>query len=406
MYQQYKNYFTSTDDTNAHFFEIAASPYPSFFYEESLFFGNDSHRIHIIDQFCGKRPALFNHQFCTNNSQLELMFWCSITLDSHIASLLHEYVENPGTLSPEKYQTAEAFILHLAETKCDFSPLFYVTEAYLKSTPEDFNRYVPKVLASILKLQAMCENTFIKERKIKLKPDAIAHYCNLYGEDNLDDCANAWVKKIASGINKKDTTHLIDFTYACLLKMVLIKFIDNKGVVKKCEQFEKFMIDELGIRLARESGLALYYFSGLAGKLVNTQANMPLEHAIHDLRATAWDIFLLKMPETLLTPNYLPEINVSYVATSETKLYELGKLFDVQHLACRTDEEGTGIPLISLSMESISKKVDDIAIQKLIKANEEISFRRMAVSKIAACSPDKLKAIIFDLETQLSNLCR
>ncbi|BBP72815.1 hypothetical protein PHLH6_48190 [Pseudomonas sp. Seg1] len=406
MYQQYKNYFTSTDDIHAHFFEISASPYPSFFYEESLTLGSGSLKIHIIDQFCGKRPALFNHQFCTNNSELELQFWCSITLDSHVASLLHEYVENPEALSSESHQTAEEFILHLAEKKFDFSPIFYVTESYLKSTPDNFNRHIPKVLTSILKLQAMCEKTFIEHREIKIKPDAIAYYCDLYKQENLRDCANAWAQEIAARINREDTQYIVDFTYACLLKMVLIKFADNRGIVKKCEQFEKFMIDELGIRLARESGLALCYFSGLADKLVNTQANKSLTNAIHDLKATAWDMFLLKMPEISLTPNHLPEIKISYVATSEKKLYELGKLFDVQHLACRTDDAGTGLPLISFSMESVNEKNDDIAVQKLIMASEEMAFRRMAVSKIIACSPDKLKAIIFELESQLSNFCQ
>ena len=187
--------------------------------------------------------------------------------------------------------------------------------------------------------------------------------------------------------------------------MVLIKFADNKGIYKKSEEFENFMMDELGVRLARESSLALYYFSNLAGKFINTQANMSFNSAVHDLKATAWDLYLLKLPEQLLTPNYLPELNTSYVATSEVKLYEIGKLFDIQHLACRTDDDGTGMPVLSFDMLDIENKVGDKAVAKLLKRNEEISFQRMSKEKIEGINPHKLNDLINDLEIQLSYLC-
>lgn len=101
----------------------------------------------------------------------------------------------------------------------------------------------------------------------------------------------------------------------------------------------------------------------------------------------------------------MPEINTAYVATSEVKLYEIGKLFDVQHLACRTDDDGTGTPVLSFDMLDIENKVGDKAVAKLLKRNEEISFERISNKSIKSINPFKLDSLIENLEIQLSYLC-
>jgi hypothetical protein len=404
MYQDYKTYFLGTDDKHAHFFEIGASPYDSMFYSESKVFGDGAHKIHIIDQFCGKRPALFNHKFCTNDDELKLKFWCSITLDSNVVSLLHKYVTNRKSMVDGQRIATHSFLEHLSEVNCDYSPMFYVMESFFKSDESEFYESVPKALASILKLHSMCENSFINRGEISIKSDSAKYYFDLYQADNYEACGMNWAKKIIKDIKDTGIEYKIKLIYACLLKMVLIKFENNKGVYKKSEAFESFMTDKLGIRLARESSLALYYFCNLTGKFVNTQANMAVEDAKHDLKATAWDLYLLKLPEQLLTPNYLPEINTAYVATSEVKLYEIGKLFDIQHLACRTDD-GTGMPVLSCNMLDIANKVGDEAVAKLLKRNEEISFERISKGSQNSINPFKLDSLIENLEIQLSYLC-
>ena len=308
-------------------------------------------------------------------------------------------------MNAEKRDAAHSFLLHLSEVNCDYSPMFYVMESYFKSDEIEFYEHAPKALTSILKLHSMDEATFLKEGVILLKQDAVRYYLELYQAGDLEECGLNWAKNIVESIEKTDIEYKVKLTYASLLKMVQIKFSDKKGIYKKSEEFERFMMSELGVRLARESSLALYYFSNLAGKFINTQANMSLDSAIHDLKATAWDLYLLKLPEQLLTPNYLPELNTSYVATSEVKLYEIGKLFDIQHLACRTDGDGTGMPILSFDMLEIEKKVGDKAVAKVLKRNEEISFKRMAKEKIEGINPCKLDSLIKDLENQLSFLC-
>ncbi|WP_444932508.1 hypothetical protein [Microbulbifer sp. JTAC008] len=405
MYQYYKDYFEGTEDKDAHFFEIAASPYESMFYSESKVFGTGSHKIHIVDQFCGKRPALFNHDFCTSDNELKLKFWCSITLDSNVVSLLHQYVTNRESMKDGQRVATHSFLAHLSEVNCDYSPIFYVMESFFKSDESEFYENVPKALASILKLHSMCESTFVSKGLISVKDKETKHYFDLYEASDYEGCGLNWAKKIVKNIKDTDIEYKIKLIYSCLLKMVLIKFEDNKGVYKKSEAFENFMINDLGVRLARESSLAIYYFCNLAGKFINTQTNMAAEDAKHDLKATAWDLYLLKLPEQLLTPNHLPELNTAYVATSEVKLYEIGKLFDIQHLACRTDDDGTGMPVLSFDMVDIGEKVGDKAVTKLLKRNEEISFQRMSREPIKNINPFKLDNLIDDLERQLSYLC-
>ena len=178
MYQKYKAYFLGTEDKHAHFFEIAASPYDSMFYSDSKVFGNGEHKIHIIDQFCGKRPALFNHEFCTNDDELKLNFWCSITLDSNVVSLLHELVTNRSEMNGDQHDATHEFLRHLTEVNCDYSPIFYVMESFFKSDEDNFYEHVPKVLSSVLKLHSMNEAIFLKDGVITPKPDAIKYTVN------------------------------------------------------------------------------------------------------------------------------------------------------------------------------------------------------------------------------------
>lgn len=406
MYQEYKSYFKNTEDENAYFFDITSSPYDSFFYSESRVFGEGKQKIHIIDQFNGKRPALLSNKFL-KDSELHLGFYCSIILDSNVVNLLHKYVTNNERMLDEHCLVTKSFLNHIVKIKsCDYNPIFYVIESYLKSEENNFLKHASDALTSILKLHSMYPDEFIENGTILINEEAKNYYFKKYNANNFETCGRNWARNITKDIEKKEYNYKINLSYVSLLKMVLIKFGSSNSPYKKIEDFETFMISKLGIHLSREFILAAHYFSNLAGKFVNTQSNMLIANAIHDLKATAWDLFLLRLPDMLLTPNHLPEINVAYVATCEVELYKFGELFDIHSVACRTDNNRANIPLLISDISKIEKKITSKKFIELLKKSEDRFSKQISQQSVESIKPCDLDWLIEELEGQLSNLCR
>lgn len=402
-----KNYFKKTNSKNTFFIDILNSTYKGPFYTKSTEFGNSKHKIRIIDQFSGKTPILWNHKFCSEGKSITLNPIYSFIMDSHLVTGLHEYVTNKDSLRLDIKDAIEKFLIHTSETGFDFNPSFYLMESCCKNSEEEFMEYASLVMSSIFKLHSMDKKKFIKNREISLKKDAINNYFDKYKGSSLEECAKNKIMQSCIPKTKKRFNFFVDLSYASLLKMVLINYYDQKGTCKKTEKFEQFMIDNFGFRLDRENHIAIYYFSGFADKFVNTQPAMKRDNALRDLRATAWDISLLRYSEGNLAPMHLPNIMLAYVVTSEKQLFELGKLFTVEYMVYRISADNYEcIPAISFDLEGLVEKLGDKAILKLLKRNETISIDRILNNKPSLISTSNLKCLIHDLEIQMSNLCR
>lgn len=317
-----KNYFKKANSKNTFIVDIMNSNNEGFFYTKPTEFGNSKHKIRIIDQFSGKTPILWNQESCSDGRSITLNPIHSFIMDSHLVTGLHEYVMNKDSLRVDIKDAIEGFLIHTSETGFDFNPCFYLIESCCKNPEDEFIEYASLVISSIFKLHSMDKTKFIKSREIFLKKDSIRYYFEKYKGSSLEECAKNKVMQSCIPKIKERFNFFVDLSYACLLKMVLVNYYDQKGTYKKTERFEQFMIDSYGFRMDRESHIAIYYFSGLVDKLVNTQPAMNLDNALHDLRATAWDITLLRYSEANLAPINLPNILLAYVVKGVKSLLD------------------------------------------------------------------------------------
>jgi len=405
----YREYFDITKDKEAHFFVISNSPYPAAIYSESVMFGEGKHKVCIIDQFDGKRPILLNYEYLVERKNIDLEFMHSIILDSHLVTGLHEYLirkDGGKPLRADVHSAIEKFLEHVSNIKCDYNPIFYMTENFYNVDEDIFIEKVSPVLSSILKLHCMDEREFINSKRVLIRQRDKEHYFNLHQGDSFEECALNWVTEFSSSHEKKFYDMQVELTYACLLKMTLINYRHKKQVNRKNDEFKEFLFKELGALLAWELNLATHYFSGFTGKLINPDPNMSVEKAKKNLWSTAWDVLLLKIPQMLLNANYLPEVTLAYVATSEEKLMKVGDLITLESQYCRSDSFSPMIPTISFNLKDHQDKYGRDKINELIKANNKMAIERIFEEKGRIISPAGLKCLIQDLEVQLSFLCR
>jgi hypothetical protein len=402
------NLFEQPSMQHAHIYEFTRSPYEALFYSDSFKFESNKKKIGVVDQFQGKRPLVLNKDFAVHEKELELQFVHTLILDSHILDAFHRFVSGKGKLDEDLKIVVVKFLKHVSELNCDYSPVFYLVENWAKSSKEQYLKTSTEKLTSLLTLHCMDENIFIEKEEIHVKEEALSHYFKQYSANSLDACAYKWAE---SFLNEGAFNHYISLTkvsYACLLKMVLIHFVNpslnEKNILKKVDEFQKFLIEELDILLGREFNLSVYYFSNFAGKFINVQPNMKHSKAVKNLKATAWDLLLLRLPEFLLDPSTLPEVNTAYIVTSEEKLSSVGDMFNLESLFySRPGSAGT--PMISFESELFESIISKKNLDNMFKQLSDLSMERSINNDKSPIHEVKLDWLIDNLEHQLKYLC-
>ena len=274
-------------DQKPFFWEIVGSPYPSSFLRNSKKFG-EVDPIYLIDQFSGKRPALFNEKFISTG-KVEFPMYASAILDSNIINAIDKKVSNNAS-----FDGLESFLLFLIKNMWDFSPLFYYLEHYAKSSTSDFKKNAIRRTESLLKLHSMDEKNFLNTGQIILDSQAVDYYAQQSGVKTLAEVAESRVVSFIKQWDKRSLINMTEATQIALIKMVLIHKCEmhKSSAIQKQNELVRFLRNDLGIMLARESHLGRHYFCDLAGKLLGIQSSTSIEKALATIKSTAWDIFV------------------------------------------------------------------------------------------------------------------
>lgn len=375
----------------SYYWEIQNSPYPSPFLSGTKTFG-ESNPIFLVDQLNGKRPAVFNESFLATG-EITFPMYPSALLDSNIMDAIDNRVQKNA-----KLDGLEEFLHFLTLNKWDFSQLFYYMEHYSKSSNEDFLKNATRRTESYLKVFSMNQEHFLSTQEIIIDPAAVEFYLASTPHKNLSELAEEKTVAFTEKFDKNFLSNAIESIEIALIKMVLIEKVEFKGAppLQKHSELINFLKDGLGIMLGREAHLALHYFSGSAGRLLGIQASTPYNTALKNIRSTAWDMFLLRVPEGLYTeaPN---ELCISYIATQEKQLHTLARLYTLERIF--STERNGFIPIISYNMEMLPPEISSCAVTN----DEQLFF-----SSIERSSRTRLESptgLLNALKKELSKYC-
>lgn len=329
--------------------EIERSATASPFLIGSQVLGNVD-KVHMIDQFRGRLPKLVNAQFL-RDGKLDILFRPGILLDSNLVDDIDRRVRG-GAVG----DGVEQFLRFVLEKQWDVNPLFYCLEHLSKSSPSIFRKNAIRRLASIIRIHVADANIFLSTGELRSDQSLLDGTLMEGGASSIEELAEKRVDNILSGYDAAMLRDMLEASQVALIKMVLIEKqeLPKASLQEKLKGFHDFVDAVFGVQMAREAHLAAHYFAGLAGSLLGIQASTPAERAIRTIRATAWDIFLLRFPEGSLR-NCL-DVNLMYVATKEVQLYELGRLFSLE--AVFGDPAGP-IPVLAYDLDQIAEPVRD-----------------------------------------------
>jgi hypothetical protein len=336
-------------ETESFFWEISKSPYKSKFLSETLEFGVD-HPVFLLDQFCGNQPALINQEFL-ETGRLKFDMYPTTLLDSNVLDQLDKFVQ--------KGKTTDGFLdflMFITQRGWDSSALFYYLEHYSKSNIDDFKKNAIRRTESLLKIHSMDDSHFIKTGEVIPNIEAVEHYKKSSDASSLYEVAEKRVESFISNYSKSSLTSMIEATEIALIKMVLIRKseMNRSSIIEQYNEFIRFLKDDLGIMLAREAHLSVHYFCDNAGRLLGIQSTTPKEKAVAIIKSTAWDIYLLRMPE-IMFPASPSEVCISYVSTQEKQLQALARLFSLERIESFTNSSIT--PIVGFSMEGIPEHI-------------------------------------------------
>lgn len=155
----------------------------------------------------------------------------------------------------------------------------------------------------------MDEEIFLRENRIipdwkRVEERAVYYGLSSVSNNYLNDIADLWTNKMMLDIDESTiqlAREVVNYTYAALLKIVLIHKASKQNVIEKMQKFYNFLDCELNCVLGRESAIAAYFFSNqMRDKFIQVQAEMSFADVKKRLFSTAWDFLLWSIPEIQL----------------------------------------------------------------------------------------------------------
>ncbi|MCK9707562.1 hypothetical protein [Pseudomonas syringae] len=306
--------------------------------------------VMLIDQFGGKQPYLINQQYW-EEGELAYPACAKVVVDSNLLDGIAELMSGG-----EVCDGMRGFTEFVSREGWDISAGFFLTEQYAKSTHANFVLHATRRLRLLYQFLAMDTDYFLATGTVRLLPAAIEHYLAKEAADSLDDIAEKHVHSFITSHSQREALETVEATEIALLKMVLLREFEMRGA-SPAEQYiayQQFISSMLNFSLARESQLALHYFSGQAGSLLGIKQNSSRKKAVRNISATAWDLLLLRTPELLLKPPVNGgHVEVAFVATHEHKLAELAQLMEIHTLFPGTT------PIVQYDMTKVRDDVID-----------------------------------------------
>ena len=357
-----KKYYVSSGDKRSKIVDFS-SGLPSPFLAGSEYIGIGKENFCIIDSFDGIKPFVFDYNFLVEGNP-GIHFLNGIALDSQVVSYLHNLVmDRNGSWSatPRGHSTQE-LLRRLASYSLrgwDFNAFFYIMEACSKNSFNDMLPYARSFGETMLRLQTMDDEEYIKTGKIIPDPEKMEEYAERHRISNFYSTSESIINSIIGEHRLDEIKIHIQAIYAALLKIGLIN-LQKYEFSKKSEILFDFFHNELGVFLLRESILACLHFAGKSGKLIPVQPGA--KKIRRNLLASAWDLFLLRLPESLIVNETNEYTSIYYVCTAEKALQKLGRMFVVKRVTSLREGRGKIPSSVGFRADLLSREVGEAAM--------------------------------------------
>jgi hypothetical protein len=176
-------------------------------------------------------------------------------------------------------------------------------------------------------------------------------FMNLYRETCERQAVNM-INELLTEALSEETINRLALIEAMILRTKLIDLESKKSAPHKLEQLIKFMYEELQVVMARELVIcAEILYRGKTSLTKKLNSFERSEHAADIVRNAAWDIFMLRIMDAMVTPRGLPrgEVYLPVLISTDKDVRDLIKLTELKAIAvCRIS--GRTFPFIDLDL--------------------------------------------------------
>lgn len=325
-------------DPTARFWDFST---PGLEYQKRSFdFGTEDFKISVIDQFWGRVPAVISRGTLVGNYPPVLA--PTVILDSNIMTYLHQFVADREAQDEKQRKAVIQLLDYLLHTKFDYNPGFYYLESFSKSA--ESSQKIIEYTKSILSLHMMDELHFLQKREIRVNEATLIKYVERYGTYGIDEMANRQYE-IQQKLHVPGTDWKV--LYLIILKAALIHRTFQGNFEAKLRKLYEFVYEIFGVLFSRELGVASFYFSGELDKFIPLQKNANAENTIKRMKSTAWDMYLLRLPELMLCHEIAP-IPLAMICTGDKGVQAVGRRFRIRRLLTT---QGTPYPELEIRFD-------------------------------------------------------
>ena len=286
---------------------------------------------------------------------------------------------------------------YLLIEKVDYNPAFYYLESFSKSTDADHK--IIDYTKSILTLHMMDELHFLQKREIRIDNATLQKYIQKFGTSDVAEMARLQCKHLRDGYVPGTNWKVM---YLIILKGALIQQARNTSFQFKMKELNDFIYNIFGVLFSRELSIATFYFSGELDKFIPLQKGSNYEGVSKKLRATAWDLYLLRLPEIFLCRED-PPIPLAVICTGDKAVQSIGRKFHIRRLYTNN---GNPFPELEMDFSTISdpSSKNGEVISKLFddyKLNREARRQDFDTQEVLG----NLDGVISKLEFGVKNVC-
>ena len=393
---------------------------PSQVISSSYDFNSGKYGFSIIDQFDGRQPYLYEFSPTEEYKSIEVEAIPTILLDSNMLGWLSGYIKNDPTFTVDKRACVRKFLKFVIDKNYDYNLTFYYIESAIQNGLDKAKEYGRKSAATLLKLQTMDERVFLETNQIvpdrnKLREQSKQYDVFSTEENIISDLAESIADATLGSINETyldNTRELFHHTYAALLKIVLIDKSSKRqaSVTEKLDRLREFLERELSAVLGLEFTTAAYYFSGLLSGFIEVELSSEFTKVKQKIYSAARDLWLLRMPQTLLADTKLAnngrlQALLSYICTTDKAVCKLGKLNTLEGIALLENPLPT---FARINIEELLQELD-VDVLNLLSIYKQRDRARLSESKVkyrGIASKEELLDLVIDLEEQIKAFCR
>jgi|GEM_PF-4726583 len=353
-------------------------------------FGTEDFKISVIDQFSGRVPAVMSKETLLGNYPPALA--PTVILDSNVMAYLHQFVTARETQDEKQRKTVIQLLDYLLHTKFDYNPSFYYLESFSKSA--ESSQKIIEYTKSILTLHMMDELYFLQKREMRVNEVTLGKYAEKFGTNDVDEMAKRQCEMLQK-MHVPGTDWKV--LYLIILKAALIHRTFQGDFEAKLRKLYEFVYEIFGVLFSRELGVASFYFSGELDKFIPLQKNANAENTLKRMKATAWDMYLLRLPELMLCHENAP-IPLAMICTGDKGVQAVGRRIRVHRLFTT---QGTPYPELEVRFGDTKNDISGMKLFEEFSHNRKDKRRDLDVDRVL----NDLDIHIERLENEIFEFC-